>query len=383
MTVVDSGATSTDGPISSIGLVSADSHVNEPRDLWKSNLPPSLRSQAMEGIQSGEDGSWNIVFEGQHVYKRDMKEEADRLAVLNPDKRFDVLRSQGIVAEAVFPTIGLYVWMLRDPKGGEASCRVYNDWIYDTLQRRSGRFCCAGLIPTWEPEQAPREVERIAEMGLRAVMLPSHTDGPPWNHRAWDPLWDAVDAAGLPVVMHQGTGFDTIWYRGPGATVANLVSTETIGPRVATLLATSGVLERHPDLHVVFVEFNTGWLAWVQELMDYYDRVFREYDEIHRERRPKPTVYPELPHSPAWYVQRQCHATFQVDHIGMRNVASSGDFSLMWGHDYPHEEGTFPHSAKLVDEQAALVTPEQARRIFRENAIEVFKFDRALIEQPF
>jgi predicted TIM-barrel fold metal-dependent hydrolase len=371
--------------IADIGLVSADSHVNEPRDLWSSNLPPSLRSQAMQGIESGEDGSWNIVFDGQHVYKRDMAAEADRLAVLDPEKRFDVLRSQGIVAEAIFPTIGLYVWRLQDPEGGEVSCRVYNDWVYDTLQRQSGRFCCAGVIPTWSPDQVVPEIERIAEMGLRAVMLPSHLDkeqGPPWNHRVWDRTWDAIDAAGLPVVFHQGTGFDTITYRGPGATVANLVTAETMGPRVATLLATSGVLERHPDLHVVWVEFNTGWLAWVEELMDYYDRVFREYDDIHRERRPKPTVYPDLAHPPSWYVKRQCHATFQVDNIGMRNVPYSGEVSLMWGHDYPHEEGTYPHSRKLVEEQAAHVPDDVARRIFRENAIEVFRFDRVLLDQP-
>jgi predicted TIM-barrel fold metal-dependent hydrolase len=322
------------------------------------------------------------VFEGQHVFKRSMTEEAERLAVLDPAKRFEVLRSQGIVAECIFPTIGLYVWLLEDPRGGQASCHVYNEWIYDTLQRKSDRFCCAGLIPTWQPEHAAAEVERVAETGLRAIMLPSHTKVA-WNHRVWDPMWDAIDASGLPVVMHQGTGFDTIWYRGPGATVANLVSTETIGPRVATLLATSGVLERHPHLHVVFVEFNTGWLGWVEELMDYYDRVFREYDYIHRERRPKPTVYPDLGHPPSWYVKRQCHATFQVDSIGMRNVPFSGELSLMGGHDYPHEEGTFPRSRELVDEQAAQVSPEQARRIFRENALEVFRFDRAVIDQPF
>jgi predicted TIM-barrel fold metal-dependent hydrolase len=375
--------TASEAPrISEIGLVSADSHVNEPRDLWSSNLPPSLRNQAMRGIESGEDGSWNVVFDGHHVFQRSMADEAERLAVLDRDKRFDVLRGEGIVAEAIFPTIALYVWLLEDPEGGRESCHVYNDWILDTLQRKSERFCCAGLIPVWEPERAGAEVDRVAEMGLRAIMLPSHTEVA-WNHRVWNPMWDAIDASGLPVVMHQGTGFDTIWYRGPGATVANLVSTETIGPRVATLLATSGVLERHPDLHVVFVEFNTGWLAWVEELMDYYDRVFREYDDIHRAERSKPTVYPDMSHPPSWYVKRQCHATFQVDNIGMRNVPFSGDISLMWGHDFPHEEGTYPHSKKLVEEQATQVGPEEARRIFRENAIDVFKFDRELIDQPF
>ena len=381
--MVDSVVTPDGQRTSGIGLISADSHVNEPRDLWRENLPASFRHQAMEGIESGEDGSWNIVFKGKHVYKRDMDSEAARLAVLDPAKRFEVLQSEGIVAETIFPTIGLYVWMLNDVAGGELSCQIYNDWIYDTLQRKSQRFCCAGIIPTWNPEQAVREVERVANLGLRAVMLPSHTDGPSWNKAEWEPVWDAIGATGLPVVMHQGTGFNTIWYRGPGATTANLISTATIAPRVATLLATSGVLERHPNLNVVFVEFNTGWLSWVEETMDYYDRVFREYDQIHAAKLPKPTVYPDLAHPPSWYVRNQCFATFQVDRTGMRNVPATGETSLMWGHDYPHEEGTYPNSRKLVDEQAQLVTPEQARKIFRENALRVFKFDPKVIDAPF
>jgi predicted TIM-barrel fold metal-dependent hydrolase len=367
--------------ISDIGLISADSHVNEPRDLWVSNLPPSLRNQGMRGIQSGEDGSWKVVFEGRHVFQKSMEEEAERLAVLDPVKRMEIMRSEGIVGEVIFPTIGLYVWRLQDAQGGEASCKIYNDWIYDTLQRKSGRFCCAALIPTWEPETAHAEVERIAELGLRAIMLPAATDVA-WNHRRWDRMWDAIDATGLPVVMHQGTGHDTIFYRGPGATVANLISSQTIAPRTATLLATSGVLERHPNMHVVFIEFNTGWLAWVEEVMDYYDNVFRVYDEMNKDELRKPTVYPDLPHKPSHYLQRQVHSTFQVDEIGLRNVPRSGPVSLMWGNDYPHEEGTYPRSRELVDEQATYVSDDDARRIFRENALEVFKFDRKLIGEP-
>src|SRR5262249_39263350 len=115
MTVADPRPPTSQTPISEIGLISADSPGNEPADLWSSNLPASLRSQAMQGIESGEDGSWKVVFDGQHVFKRDMASEADRLAVLDPDKRFEVLRAEGIVAECLFPTIGLYVWMLDDP----------------------------------------------------------------------------------------------------------------------------------------------------------------------------------------------------------------------------------------------------------------------------
>ena len=382
MTVIDTTSRSTKEKISEIGLISADSHVNEPRDLWSSNLPPSLRSQAMQGIESGEDGSWKVVFEGQHVFKRDMASEADRLAVLDPAKRFDVLRAEGIVAESIFPTIGLYVWMLDDPKGGQASCHVYNDWIYDTLQRKSGRFCCAGLIPTWEPEQASAEVERIAEMGLRAIMLPSHTEVA-WNHRVWDPHVgrDRRDRA---------AGRDA-----PGHRVRHdLVPRPRCDRRQPRLDRDDRAARRHAARDVGRAGASPESARGVRRVQHRVAGVGRGAHGLLRPGLPrvrrdppgaatKPTVYPDLPHPPSWYVKQQCHATFQVDNIGMRNVPFSGDTSLMWGHDYPHEEGTFPHSRKLVDEQAAHVSPELARRIFRENALEVFKFDRALIDQPF
>ena len=64
--------------ISDLGLVSADSHVNEPRDLWSANLPPSLREQAMRGYEAGDDGGWNLVLDGRHIFQKSMQEEAER-----------------------------------------------------------------------------------------------------------------------------------------------------------------------------------------------------------------------------------------------------------------------------------------------------------------
>src|SRR4029453_15504141 len=115
-------------------------------------------------------------------------------------------------------------------------------------------------VPTWDVGDSVRAVERIAERGLAAGMLPLFGT-PEYNHRDWEPLWDAIEAAPMPVVMHQGTGHDMVFYRGPGAAVANLMATQSMAPRAAALLACSGVLERHPRLHVVLVEVNAGWLA--------------------------------------------------------------------------------------------------------------------------
>ena len=335
----------------------------------------------MRGIEAGADGGWKLVIDGQHIFQKTMQEESDRLKVLEPDARVAVMLSDGVVAECIFPSIGLYVWMLQDPAGGQASCRIYNEWIYHQLHSKSPRLCCAGLIPTWTPRQAMDEITFVAELGLGAIMLPAIVQ-PMWNHRDWASMWDLIASTGLPVVMHQGTGHDMVWYRGPGATVANLVSTQGMGPRVATILATAGILEKHPGIHVVFVEFNAGWMASTMETADYYDMAFRRYDDFKTNAAGHRTIHPDLPHPPSYYMKRQLHSTFQVDTVALANIWQSGPDTLMWGNDYPHEEGTFPHSRKLVAEQAAALGPDVARKVFRENALEIFRFDRAAIARP-
>jgi predicted TIM-barrel fold metal-dependent hydrolase len=371
-------------------MLSADSHVNEPRDLWSSALPPAMRTRAMRGIESTEDGGWRLILDGAHISKAGTSEE-DRLAVIRPDRRMTVMREEGIAGECIFPTIGLYVWMLEDPDDVKISCRIYNDWIYDQLESRSPRFRCAGLVPAGRVEDAIEEVAYIKDLGLGAVMLPTVVE-PSWNHRQWEPLWDAIEATGLPVVMHQGTGHSMIWYRGPGATVANLLSTQSMAPRTATLLATSGVLDRHPGLHVVFVEYNAGWLGWVMDTIDYYNVAFDRYGTtanmgssravLKKGDKPKPVIYPTLDEVPSYYLRRQVHATFQDDKVGLRNLELTGPEALLWGSDYPHEEGTYPNSRATVDRLGVDLSPADAAKIFRDNAARLFHFAPEVLTTP-
>ncbi|HEY2563780.1 MAG TPA: amidohydrolase family protein [Acidimicrobiales bacterium] len=374
---------------SSLGMISADSHVNEPRDLWSANLPASMRERAMKGIEATEDGGWSLILDGSHIGKAGSS-EADRLAVLDPAHRLAVMREEGIAGECIFPTIGLYVWMLQDSDDGRVSCRIYNDWIHDQLERQSPRFRCAGVVPTWRIEDAIEEVGHIAALGLGAAMLPTVAE-PSYNNRRWEPLWDAIEAARMPVVMHQGTGHDMIWYRGPGATVANLLATQSVGPRTAALLATSGVLERHPDMHVVFVEYNVGWLPWMMETVDFYTESFDRYGTTDNmgsarlagaNRPPKPVITPQLEERPSFYVRRQVHATFQDDQVGMQNINITGVDALLWGSDYPHEEGTYPNSRATVDRLGGQLKPEEAEKIFRDTAARLFHFDPEVLAAP-
>jgi predicted TIM-barrel fold metal-dependent hydrolase len=364
--------------VEALPKISADAHVDEPHDLWSSRLPDDLRGDAPHQIRSEADGGWRLVVNGEidesggqsrdpglggDSYGSAADENARREENASIDVRLAMMRTEGINAEIVYPTIGLYVYGIARRDVGEASCRVYNDWIHERLGDDCARVRHAALVPTWSVDGAIAELERVATRpGVAGLMLPL-VGTPSWNDAQWEPLWSAIASSGLPMVMHQGTGHDMIFYRGWGSPTANLLATQSMAPRTAALLACSGVLERHPDLHAVLVEVNAGWMAWTMNTLD-------EYFVAHGAATRKPY----LPELPSHYLRRQLHATFQRDPVAIASRALTGVECLMWGNDYPHPEGTYPDSNKVLAETLAGVDADDATAITAGNAARVLGF---------
>ena len=63
------------------------------------------------------------------------------------------------------------------------------------------------------------------------------------------------------------------------------------------------------------------------------------------------------------------------DPVGLRNLEFTGTDCIMWASDYPHDEGTFPHSDKVREQIRAQVTPAEAHAIFAGNAARIYGFD--------
>jgi predicted TIM-barrel fold metal-dependent hydrolase len=268
----------------------------------------------------------------------------------------------------IYPTIGLYVYAVEDPAVGIASCRVYNDWIHEKLGDGSSRVRYAALVPSWDSPSAIKEIHRVANWpSLGALMLPI-AGHPDWNADHWEPVWAAIAETGLPVVMHQGTGHSMIFYRGWGSPTANLLATQSMAPRAAALFSCSGVLERYPDMHVVLVEVNAGWMAWTMSTLD-------EYFLAHQAGKRKPY----LPELPSHYLRRQVHATFQSDPVAIIGREFTGVDCLLWGNDFPHMEGTFPNSLTVLDDLLNGVDEGDAARITGLNALDLFGFDRQIL----
>ena len=166
-------------------LISADNHVFEPVTLWQDNLPPAMRDRGPRLEQADE---WFVLrVEGMPDRKltrveppaptrlETVGEKQKRRAVLskgggaNPDERLRDMHSDGVVAEVIYPTFGLFIDLVADPELQMACARVYNDWLADTFLHRSDTLVPAAVILV-------RDATSAREMQSRATGIRSDAD---------------------------------------------------------------------------------------------------------------------------------------------------------------------------------------------------------------
>lgn len=325
--------------------ISADGHVNEPGDLWTKTLPPLWVEQGPR--VEVRDGMIAMIVEGRLIRKlakapaglaegtvANMGDWGEN----NASTRLEALAGDGVSGEVLYPTVTFFTaYSIRNKELQRAVCEVYNDWLVDTFS--DPHFSAVAVLPSAQPAACARELERLVPRGVRAGLLPAHSDDLPFNLPDWEPLWEAAESLGVSLSFHAGSGRHQAPIRGQGGAVANYVITCSGPIETASVLCASGILERHPDLQVVLVECGAGWLAWALDAMD---DAYREHEMF---------VKPKLGELPSFYFRRQGGVTFQRDRVGIGNRIFTGDRCLMWGSDYPHPEGTYPKSREILKEE--------------------------------
>jgi len=87
-------------------------------------------------------------------------------------------------------------------------------------------------------------------------------------------------------------------------------------------------------------------------------------------------VLPKLKKLPSDYFREHGAASFQDDPIGLE-LAVKHDLvsNFLWANDYPHHEGSWPHSAQSIERQMQHLSDEQRARVLGLNAARIFKFN--------
>jgi predicted TIM-barrel fold metal-dependent hydrolase len=317
-----------------------------------------------------------------------------RPAAYNAKPRLDDMTADGIDKSVLYPTMLLGVQGNSDVDFAVVQCRAYNDWLADHVGEGEGRLFGAALLPQQNVEQATAELRRAARLpGIVAAFIrPNPTvDWKPFSDPAYDPVWQAASDTGLALGLHPFLAADL-----PGACRGLHVNRVHEAPQIEvlqrqevqhsramnndmdnnfysqaisnpfdmmyslTFLICGGVLERFPELRVIFLEANGGWLVPWLERLDHHAEV-----ELF-----KPDV-PNLKMAPSEYFRRQCWISFDADESTLAFTANSplvGADRIIWASDYPHPDAKFPGVTDELYEAIEPLSDDQQRQIAGQNA---------------
>ena len=357
---------------------SGDSHLLEPDDLWHQimpkhqadRMPKTVRISEREEMVTVDGKSFTRPLPKIMTKKGSTGETISEISQRPPGSRDLKLRlvdldAEGVWGEVVYQSIGLWCSLIEDPQLVREAAHAQNEWLVSEVQNVApDRLVPAALMPMLQVEDAVRELEHAATIGLKIVSLP--TGSPPgtddWNHDSWELLWASAEEAGMVIGFHIGTdGSDQATaYRGPGGAVLNYVDTTYGGQKAAMKMVASGALDRHPELKVLISE---GGATWVPFLGDRMNEGYRQHGMF---------VRPQLSRLPKEILYQQVYASFQHDESAPAALWAMGYHNVLWGSDYPHLEGTFGHTQKTLHELFDDVAPEVRQRITRGAFEELF-----------
>jgi len=369
------------GPPPNGWLLSSDSHVMEPPDLW-SAAPAAIADRAPR-VERGDDADWWVIdgtrlfsfsvatkaglrFEGQDRLAVDYRFSDVRPGAYLPDAHLVDNEADGVWGSVLYPSVATMLYGLDDGDAVSRLARIYNDWLTEWCGHAPGRLRAVALLDVDHVGAAVDELERARARGAAGALIPvSPPVGRPYHDPAYDPLWSTAAECGVPLSLHIATNrppgeWRILWsqwgFQGADRFVRDSLAQMVFG----------GVFDRHPELRVVSVEHEVSWVP------HFLDRI----DETYTQRTPRGDWYRFADDAlPSDHFRRNVLLSFIEDRLVVPMRAEIGVDNLMWGSDYPHTESTFPRSTAIVDALFAGVPEADRRAMTASTAAAVYGFD--------
>ncbi len=371
-------------------IVDADSHVNEPPDLWQERVPQRWRERAPRVDKTARGDIW--VFDGGREkwpvgltavagmsfldYKAfGLSYETMRPGSFDTEARLADMDADGIHAQVLYPSVTLKgAKIYSEERELQRACvRAYNEWLLEFCEGSDGRLIGQAIVPTTGIEDAVEELEWALKQGHRGAVISSFPNGSLEPLPEDDRFWGLASEAGAPVAVHIGSfvpegigrGVKKSWtgLAFVGAAALTKAGGQTL-PAVCEILF-SGIFGRFPDIRIVLVEANIGWIPTLLEQSDDMFLRYRWYTGAHE----------QMKRTPSEIFHRNFYATFMMDTVGMDLLHRMNTEHLLWSTDYPHSGSDWPNSRVTLERVFRGVPMPLVRQMLRDNAVELYGLD--------
>jgi len=375
-------------------IVSSDCHAGPPADQYREYMDPGYRERydeflaglaAMREVMAtftnaqnsfrdkflaktgdgGNRASWDSA-----LRERELDNDGIAGEVIFPDA--DVLGIGGVTS-APFGT-GLGASGRDDPELAMAGARAHNRWLADLCNASPHRRAGIATVPViHDVAEGVREIERAHDSGVwGGVMIPSQwAPHASYNDPSYDPIWSVCQERGLAVAVHSG-GSPRDISMGPGTLPISASEAWFFAARSLWSLIWGGVFERFPDLTFCVTEDGAWWAPDLIERMD------NQWQGFHATLKFGNAYRDAIPETPSFYFRRNCFLGANMNDFELARRNEIGIDQIAWGNDFPHPEGTWPHTRDWLRIKFHDCGEEETRKMLSLNTLRCYKnFDAA------
>ncbi|HEY7106390.1 MAG TPA: amidohydrolase family protein [Acidimicrobiia bacterium] len=363
-------------------VISSDCHAGLPTEQYRAYIDPDQRPAFDEMLAAREAAA--SARTSNEFADRWLAEHAEGLTgAWDGHRRDKELDADGVVGEVIFPDAdavtgftgapfgaGIGSTGRLDPTLALAGARAHNRWLAELCAESPVRRVGVAIVPVLDdPVAAIQEVEWAAANGLRAVMVPAMWQPyPAYHDPRYDPFWAACADARLPVHIHSGPADHEQYGSHIGI---YLTEVRWWAARPLWFLIWSGVFERHPQLKFGITE---GGCYWANDILWHMDT---RYLGAHTSKKmSRDGIAGQLTMRPSDYFDRNCFvgaSNMEVIELERRYMIGVGN--MLWGNDFPHPEGTWPHTREWLRSMYHNIPIDETRQMLGLNAAAVYDFD--------
>ena len=358
-------------------VISGDSHVLEPDDLWTKPLGHKYGDKLPHLVNEHAGVKAPFFFTGyEYVGIHEVVEgDAEMQAMLlkagrDPAARVVCMDADGVYGEIVNATWMLYAMRARDDRMVEDCCRVFNDWLAEYCSHLPKRLYGVSMIHMQDPKWATKELERTAKLGLKSCIIncDARKEWKPYQDKSYDSFWALAQELDQPVTLHIITGneVDLFTLHGPdriNVPRSSLGVFAEAGPVLCNEFIFGGILDRFPKLKLMCSEFEVSWIPY------WFFRVKQIQDDFGPALK-----IPKIKRPVEEYMSQIYHGLIDDPYLDkVLDVISPK--TIMWGSDFPHARCTYPNTLKVVDRVLGHLGEKTKRDIAFYNAARFYNFE--------
>ena len=182
-------------------------------------------------------------------------------------ERLRIMDETGVAMQVV--SLGSPGVQVFDADHGSALARSANDQLAAAVRAHPSRLAGLAAVAPQSPADAARELERaVRELGLKGLMINSHTKGEYLDEAKFRPILAKAEALGVPLYLHPRTPSAAMlepFTRYPGLAAATFGFSVETGLHALRLIL-GGIFDDFPKLTVILGHMGEGLPFWIDRV---------------------------------------------------------------------------------------------------------------------